>query len=113
MKVGKYMDVGSLNRRIEVWHKVKRINSLNQTIYEYVPFKGIWASIVPQTGKAFAAQAGTVAAEITHKIIIRHRNDLSNDMYIMYKGTRYDIKFILDPYMARKNLELSVTEVVE
>ena len=108
------IDAGTLNRRIEIYHKVKTLNEINQTVFEYVLFKKVWANIAPQTGKASIAPAGTIASEITHKITIRYRKDITADMYIMYEGIRFDLKTKpLDPYMSHRFLELSVGEVVE
>lgn len=106
------MEIGKLNKRIEIWHKTKKENMLKQTEEDDQLYKLLWASIVPQTGKSFSAPAGTTQAEISHKIIIRYRTDITEIMFIKYQGRRFDIKYILDPYEKHEKLEIYVSEVV-
>ncbi|SNR85983.1 phage head-tail adaptor, putative, SPP1 family [Anaerovirgula multivorans] len=107
------MNPGRLNKRIEVWYKVKELNDLKQTVQKDKFKTKLWAAIIPQTGKSFSAPADTKQAEITHKIEVRYRNDLKSNMHIKYRGRRFDIKYILDPYEKHEKLEIYVSEVVE
>ena len=108
------MQPGELNRRITFYKKIKAINEMNQTTHEFREYKSLWAKIQPMTNRAVLSAADTLASEITHKITVRYRKDITKDMYIMYGLKRFDIKASpIDPYMSHEWLEISVAEVDE
>jgi SPP1 family predicted phage head-tail adaptor len=109
------MNPGKLRRRVEVYGKTKTINELNQTTYTDGLKTTIWAEIVPQTGNMQRQQAETILTSVTHKIIVRYNagKDFKSSDYIKYKGRRFDIKFILNPFERNETLELFVTEVID
>lgn len=109
-------EAGKLRHRIDVYGKVKYTNEQGRTAYkdgkilERVP-----AEIIPQTGKLQSQQANTILANVTHKVIVRYHagKNITNDMHIMYRGHRFDIRFILNPYFTDESLEIYVEEIVE
>lgn len=67
----------------------------------------VWCQVVPQTGSLLAGRPGeTTLARTTHKVIIRYRKDITPDMWVEVDGTRYDILYVMDPYLKHINLEL-------
>jgi SPP1 family predicted phage head-tail adaptor len=99
--------------RIDIWGKVEFENALGETDYSYEKLRTIWAAMVPQTGSLQKQAADTILSNVTHKVIIRYSSDIKQDMYIMFKGQRFDIKFILNPYFKNESLELFVEQVIE
>ena len=98
-----------LNTQVEVWHntKAQEKNELGQ--YPVIPqrFCTAWACIIPQTGSLLSGRsADTALTKTTHKIVMNYRDDLTADMWIMYKNQRYNIIYILDPYNDRQRLEV-------
>lgn len=96
------------NRLIEVWRNVKVTNELLESDTEPVKIKSIWVKIIPQTGKIQTAQIDTKFSTVTSKIVTRYNaaKDILESDFLIYKGKRFDIKFILDPYETNEILEL-------
>lgn len=109
------MRIETLNKRIDVYGNTPTENELGEVDYIPGKIRTIWASIVPQTGKLQIQQANTILSNTTHKIIVRYESgkDITQDMYIMFKGHRFDIKYILNPYFKNETLEIFCEEVVE
>lgn len=109
------MNTGKLRARISVWGKSKTTNVLKETTYIPTELFNIWAEIIPQTGTLQRAQADTLLSKTTHKIIVRYGSgkDIKTDMWIMFRGHRFDIKYILNPYFRNESLELFCEEVME
>ena len=67
----------------------------------------VWCQVVPQTGSLLTGRPGeTVLARTTHKIVMRYRKDITPDMWVEVEGEKYDILYILDPYLKHISLEL-------
>lgn len=107
------MKIGDLRHRIDIYGKTKIENELGEVDYSFGKIKTIWASIVPQTAKLLTQQAETILSNTTHKIIIRYDKDITQDMYIMFRGKRFDINYILNPYFKNESLEIFCSEVIE
>ena len=98
-----------LNRRIEVWHREKSTekNRLGQYPVEDKVYATVWAGIVPQTGSLLKGRsADTTLSKTTHKIILRYRDDITTDMWFVYRGQRYDILYIMDTSLNHERLEI-------
>jgi len=66
-----------------------------------------WCGVTPQTGSMLTGrQADTILTRTTHKVTIRYRDDLKPEMWLMIDGARYDILYILDPYLRHETLEI-------
>jgi len=104
---------GKLNKRIEIWGKVKGENTLKQTTYSDEKLREVWAGIVPQTGRLLNQPADTFLSDISHKIIIRYSSfpNLKPEMWISYRGKRFDIEYILNPYEKDETLEIFARQV--
>lgn len=110
-----------LNKRVQLYGKVKSTNELKETIYMDAPIKSFWAEVMPQTAKLQNQQADTILTNVTHKIVTRYQKVIAEayqdkrtkkSMYITYKGHRFDVKFMLNPYFENKSLEFYVEEVL-
>lgn len=67
----------------------------------------LWAAVAPQTGSLLSGRlADTQLSKTTHKVTVRFRRDITPDMWIVIDGQRYDILYILDPYLRHETLEL-------
>ena len=80
----------------ELWHNVesKEMDELGQ--YPIVPtlIGNVYCAVVPQTGSLLSGRmADTTLSRTTHKIVI-------------IEGQRYDILYILDPYLNKERLEI-------
>ncbi|MBE6043545.1 MAG: head-tail adaptor protein [Clostridium thermopalmarium] len=104
-----------LNCRVDVYGKTEVENELGEVDYSYGKIKSIWAEITPGNGAIKNSKNNTIYADISHKFVIRTNAipNLSNDMYFMYKGQRYDIKYFNPNYKYRNSIEVLCSLVVE
>lgn len=109
------MNPSKLKHRIEIWGKVKKVNELKQTVYKDQKINNIWSEIIPQTGKLQKQQAETMLSNVSHKIQVRYNagKDITKEMHIKFKGKRFDIKYILNPYFKNEKLEIFCEEVID
>lgn len=97
-----------LDHRAEIWRMVESDTKDDTGQYPVAPARiaKVWAGVTPQTGSLLNGRpAETVLARTTHKIIIRYRSDLEPDMWFEVDGEKYDILYILDPYLKHETLE--------
>ncbi len=109
------MNPGDLRHRVEILTNQKTKNELNETVYEFLLDKKIWAAIIPQTGSLQKQVADTILTNVTHKIIVRYNagKDITKDMRIRYKDHEFEIKYVLNPYFKNETLEIFVQEVLK
>lgn len=109
------MDVGKLRQHVELWGNTKVENELLETSVMPSKIRKVWCEIIPQTGTMQRAQADTILSKCTHKIKMRYGSgkDIQEDMWLMYRGQRFDIKYMLNPYFKDEILEIFCEEVIE
>lgn len=94
--------------RVEVWGEVASTtkNRLGQYPKEEKKLFEVWAAIIPQTGSLLSGrQADTTLTRTTHKIVMRYNKNITSANWFIYNGTRYDILYIMDPYLNGERLE--------
>ena len=63
--------------------------------------------VIPQTGSLLSGRtADTTLSRTTHKIVMRYCKDITPDMWFVYDGIRYNILYIMDPYLDHERLEI-------
>ncbi len=104
-----------LNNKIALYEKVQVVNELGEKDYQYQKIKTIWAEIVPQSGNEKTGQCNSIFAEISHKFTVRAKAiySLSNDMYFVFEGQKYDIKYFQPNYKYHDRIEIFCKLVVE
>ena len=104
------VNLGSdLRARGSLWHMgtAPEKDALGQ--FPAVPQKicDLWCGVVPQTGSLLTGRpAETQLSRTTHKVVIRYRKGVTPDMWLEIQGQRYEILYILDPYLRHETLEL-------
>ena len=109
------MNPGTLRNRVEVWHNVEVENKLKKKSTEPAKKLSLWAQIIPKTGSLLTGRtADTMLSKTTHVIKCRYIDgkDIGPDDWIVYQGQRYDIDYILNPYMRNETLEIFCQVVV-
>lgn len=104
-----------LNCLIDVYGKTQIENELGEVDYDYSKLKSVWSGILPTGGTLKTTEGNYIYAEVSHKITIRANAipNLTNDMYFMYKGQRFDIKFTQPNYKYKDSIEIMCGLVVE
>lgn len=115
------MNPGELRHKIQIYGKIKSINAVNQKTYIPSLLDTVWSNIMPQTGKMQNQQVNTILTNVTHKIIIRYNQTIESayqdeeskkSMYAIFRGQRFNILYILNPYFRNEKLEIFTEEVI-
>ena len=98
-----------LSRKAVIWKMapMEEQDELGQYPVGPVPVATVWCQVVPQTGSLLNGRPGeTKLSRTTHKVVIRYRKEIADDMWLEIEGVRYDILYILDPYLKHISLEI-------
>jgi len=111
------MNAGKLKHSVELWGNVKIKNSMNEeSVKPDLIRKVKYVEIIPQTGSLQKHQGtDNQLSKVTHKAIIRYHagKDIKQDQWFMFRGSRFDIRFILNPFFLNEKLEIFLEEVIE
>ena len=89
------MDVGKLNRKIQINAKVSSRDGYGAEIIHYESIGSVWAQVIPVSGNEyFSSQQFT--PDVTIKFRIRHRKDMDETAKIIYRGDEYGIIYIAE-----------------
>ena len=108
------MQSGRLNKRVIIYQLVTgspAADEFGQPNTSWEELDTIWGSVEPLNGREFWAQQ-QVQSEITGKIRIRYRDDISAGMKAVYNSKTYMILNVIDPLEEHKELQLMVSEGV-
>lgn len=107
--------MNDLMHRVDIYGNVKYENELGETSRKFMKIMDLWASVVPQTGKLQNQQAETIMTNVTHKVIVRYSagQTITKDMQIQFRGHRFEIKYILNPFFRNESLEIFCQELMD
>ncbi|CAM3407576.1 head-tail adaptor protein [Rouxiella silvae] len=105
------MQAGKLRHRVTLQ---KRVNHRDPQTGAAIPgwenVKKIWADVVPLSAREFVASQA-VQSEVTTRITIRKRSDVTNKHRILFRGQVYNIEGVLpDPVSGLEYLTLPCSE---
>lgn len=89
------MQVGELNRRIEVLEQVERKDSYGGIVGEWITVGAVWAKIIPLKGTE-TLENKEVSVNQEFKITVRFYAGLSAKHRIKYLSNIYEITSIVD-----------------
>ena len=87
-------------------------NALGESTYEYALKRRMWAEIVPASASVRDTEADESYVEYTHKITVRAPCSLQADMYIEYRGKRFDVVSWEPHYKHRDRIIITAKEQV-
>lgn len=99
------INVGRLRKRINIYEWGESTNEMGHTVTGLKLLKTVWAEIHPYRGKEIV-ESNMKEAIGTYKITIRYFKDLTEEMYIEYLDSQYEIESISDLEMAHHYMEL-------
>lgn len=109
MRYIKDMRLSSIcKNRLEVWGQTtsETKNRLGQYPKEDKKLFECWGAVLPQTGGLLNGRpAETTLCRTTHKIVVRYTDKITSANWFIYNGVRYDILYIMDPYLNGERLE--------
>lgn len=90
------MQAGKLNKRITLQKPVKTQSQVTGAVVNgWADQAELWANVTDLSARDFvAAQAGQ--SEVTTRITIRWRDDVTDKHRILYRGRVYDIQGVLE-----------------
>ncbi len=97
-----------LNNRIDLWGNIPYENELGETDYKPDKIKSLWCEIRPTTGSVKTTLGNVIEVENKYKITVRVNaiKNLTNDMYLMYKGMRFDIDYNIPNFKYKDRIEI-------
>ena len=70
-----------------------------------------WANIRPLAGKEFY-EAETINSDLTHRIRLRYRKDITPDMRAVYRGRIFSIQSVINDYEKNVSLQLMCRKLI-
>jgi SPP1 family predicted phage head-tail adaptor len=105
------MNPGELRHRITIQKLVNTQDTFGQPVEQWSDVVTVWASVNPIVGKEFFA-AETVNSEVSHKIRIRYKQNITPDMRIKFKDRYFSIQSVIDYQERNIELQLMCKELV-
>jgi len=108
------MQAGRLDKRVKISHLVTgspAVDDFGAPNTSWEELDTVWAAVEPISGREFWAQQ-QVQSEISVRIRIRYRNDVTVGMKAEYNGKTYMIKTIIDYQESHRELQLMCSEGV-
>lgn len=99
-----------LKNKIALYGKVPVRNELGEDDFRFDFIKNVYGEIIPTGGSNAPTEGDTTQATTSHKITIRTGSidQLTNDMYFVFKNQRYDIEYFNPNYKYRDSIEILV-----
>lgn len=88
------MKAGKLRHRVEIQKKQRVSDGGGGWEDAWVSIATVWARVEPLSAREFVA-AQSVQSQISARITIRYRDDITSDMRIKHRGQTYDIQGVL------------------
>lgn len=84
------IDVGKMRKRITIMQKTDGTDGMNQSKVGWEPYRDVWATVNPYKSSEVSF-VSKLKPEVTHRIYIRFRPDITADMRIRYHGRTFEI----------------------
>jgi len=105
------MRAGRLRKRVIIQYQTIAEGTHGNVDVTWNDEDTVWASIEPVSAKEYFA-SGQIQSEITHKIIMRYRRNMTTDKRIKYGNRYYDITQIINTREENRELVLMCKEKV-
>lgn len=106
------MDIGRLNRRIDILEFKKERDEYGGEVGQWIKVRTIWAHIAPVSGTEYFKAQQVDAQNIT-TITIRYRTDITVLNRVKYLDKTYEIIGVSDIHSDHKTIVLNCKEIVK
>jgi SPP1 family predicted phage head-tail adaptor len=103
--------IGSMRERVEIQSLATSRDELGSITETWSELATVWASVRSVSAREYYA-ARQVNAEVTHRVAIRYRSDVTPLMRLIWGSRTLEIVSALDKDGRERFLELLCTEVV-
>ncbi|NFA43370.1 head-tail adaptor protein [Clostridium botulinum] len=102
-----------LKNKLIIYDKVAAKNELLEDVFIYKPIKTVWGEIINWGGSSRNTTGDVVESSTSHRIIIRNTaiKNVTEDMYFVHKGIRYDVEYYNPCFKDGSFLEFLVKRV--
>lgn len=90
------MKIGTLRHRIQIQIKTISEDSLKQQTESWTDVATVWARIEPLSGREYF-QARQETAEVSVKVTMRYRNDISPSMRLRFEDRIFEVLSVINP----------------
>lgn len=87
------MKIGKMRHFIKFQHKVDTKNEINQTVKEWQDYKSTWAEKIRLKNETTETY-GKEGIQEKYRFKVRYREDITEDMRIVYKNVIYNISHV-------------------
>lgn len=105
------MRAGRLRQRITIQDKTVVQNDYGEEDITWTEVATVWAAIEPLRGREFL-DAEMASAEITTRIVIRHRDGISPEMRVLHGATVYNIRAVIHVETRQREIQLMCQEYI-
>lgn len=107
------VNAGALNKRITFLKQEPSVDGMGQDRFEWKEYKTVWATVKPYKSSEYNFM-GKLKPEVSHRVYVRFRNDITANMRIRYHGRIFEIAGPpIDIDERHELLEIQATEVFE
>jgi SPP1 family predicted phage head-tail adaptor len=104
------MEIGELNKRVELQHLAENKDDFGEMIRSYAPYAKVWAKIEPLQGRELE-HAQQISTETTHRVTIRYKANVASEHRVIYKERIFEIEVPLNPGERNEYLVLMCKEI--
>lgn len=104
------MRAGQLDQRVTLKSRASTVDSFGEPTGAWSTLATVWAVVQPLMGREFQ-EAKQTEAELTTRIRIRYRTDVTAAMQAIHGSITYDIVSVMCPDTDRRELILMCREV--
>mgnify|MGYP001229594055 CR=1 FL=1 len=105
------MKIGELRHQVKLQNVATAQNDYGEPVAGYGTYATVWAAVEPLQGRELEI-ARQISTEITHKVTIRHRDDVAQTDRIGFGNRMFEIISIINPQERDRMLILTCKEVV-
>lgn len=103
------MKIGEMRQRITFQRPVKTADGHKGHTVAWQDIVSVWARVEPLSGREYF-YSQQIKAEVTHRVKIRYREDITIKMRIKHRDRNLAIESILDKKERREELEIFCRE---
>ncbi len=107
------MEPGKLNKRIIFMEYAEIYDRLGQSVYEWKPYKKVWANFLPVRSGEYQEAEKKNRQEVTYACKCRYVSGITSAMRISFKDRTFEITRIIDVNEENRMLEIECVEYVD
>lgn len=104
------MQIGKLRHRVKLQHVSATQDNYGESVRQWSTYKTVWARVEPLSGRELE-HAQQISAETSHRVTIRHHNNVAVEDRIEHDDTVLEVTAIINPDRRNEKMILMCKEV--